>query len=321
MSTAILRYTGCDCCSCVAPRLLSRTRSAGGSKRGFRPLVYSGGLGVHYGPFYLAFSQTGSIVCFTPAYPDGLPAGEVVMCPGDYTRTDTIGGYLSADIDTGDVTGALTGSLTQTYSHPCAEVSDSYDTWTFTASESSESVSSIIVDTSGINIYDAPPDCTGSFIATFSSEFTDAMLFLRHPVPAFDETDEFAETLPYGLFVFNGVTLARAESEYKFSFPVPGNGICYRIKWYVVTEALTPAGLRDYAVEHTYEALSFTWDGDVPEDYDVEDSTTWPTSPTYTIPVPDYNASVKVVVIGATVLEDPEAVVTGGITYSCERCA
>jgi hypothetical protein len=313
MSTSILAYQGCDCCSCVAPRLVTRTKGAGGSKVGFHPLVYSGELGVHYGPFYLAFSQTGSIVCYSPPPSEG-------DCLSDSEMTDLVDGSLSIDIDTGDMSGELGFSRHIHYSDPCGGVHSS-DVGPLTEQAVIDLLAALIVDTSGVSIEDAPPGCTGSFIRTFSSEFTDAMLFLRHPVPAFEETDEFAETLPYGLFVFNGVTLGRATSEYKFAFPVPGNGICYQITWHVVTEALTPAGLRDYAVEHTYETMSFTWDGDVPEGYDVEDSTTWPTSPTYTIPIPDSNASVKVVVIGATTLEDPEAVVTGGITYSCERCA
>lgn len=306
MSTAILPYTGCDCCSCVAPRLLTRTSSAGGSKKGFRPYVSVGGL--LSTQFYLTASQSGSLVGYTP--------GGVGDCTSDFTDTRTAGGSMATDRYTGEITGEMTCGIAGAYSDPCGGT-DYSSTGSTTEFNNICAFGTVVFTSDTYTV----PGYSGALTLTMGGEFTDAMLFEDHPVPAFEESDEFAEALPYGLFVFNGTTLGRATSEYKFAFPVPGNGICYQVTWRVVTEALTPAGLRDYAVAHTYETMSFTWDGNVPDGYDAEDPTTWPTSPTYTIPIPDFNASVKVVVIGAPTLEDPEAVVTGGITYSCERCA
>jgi hypothetical protein len=77
-----------------------------------------------------------------------------------------------------------------------------------------------------------------------------------------------------------------------FKFPIPvvraRLGTCYKITW---KKRTTPIG----GGAPTDEDLEWQWDGEIPEDYDPEDSSTWPISPTYYYPTPADGGTISIV--------------------------
>lgn len=315
MSLALLPYVGCGCCVCPAPRLLSRRRSAGGSKVGFRPYISSGGaLSSH---IYLAASQSGSVVGYTPP-----GEGE---CLSDFTSTLTAGGSMTTDRHTGEITGEMTGTSEGVYSDPCGgtDYSSSCSTPYFYEA-CALGVAVFEVDPNSGAGFITLPGASGELTLTMSVEFTDAMLFDDHPVPEFEgDLVESSYIQPFAHYFFNGVTLGRSAAEYRFAFPVPGNGVCYRIEWNERAQALKPDGTYDSASPPVYTPRSYQWDHAVPDDYDPDDMATWPKTPVYLLDIPMTNSAVQIVDSGgfSAVLEDPDVETDlDRVAYSCERC-
>lgn len=116
---------------------------------------------------------------------------------------------------------------------------------------------------------------TGSLVTTLSSEYTDAMLagYVIAALPAFSGPFILGITTAEYHQSENHKTTSLRQFEYYFAHPVP-EGDCYTMNW--VEHYVLDNGSPDVDTPRTY-----TWDGITPPDYDPDDPTTWPVTPTY----------------------------------------
>lgn len=104
------------------------------------------------------------------------------------------------------------------------------------------------------------------------------------------------------------------EGEYQFKFEIPTTrkriNQCYKLEW---IERFTP--LTGDPVD---TPKSWTWDGEVPEDYDEDDASTYPLTPWFSVAIPTTNGTTLAGYY--TDPEDPESYVNGAPTAVCTDC-
>ena len=155
---------------------------------------------------------------------------------------------------------------------------------------------------------------------TLSDEYTTDLLKSNTvaALPAYD--DDWNDTAgSYANLSSDELTYAIRESRYRIRFKIPkvGFGTCYKLTW---VERFTPEGGGD----PVDTPRNWQWSsGDVPEDYDPDDPSTYPIAgdgadPYFSLPVPESDGET---LIGYyTDPEDPETYVEGYILAECRNC-
>lgn len=281
MSLALLPYRGCRCCDCVAATPLFSSYSASRTKQGF-PEWVSPSVPPKY---YLTNTLSGALVLDETDLPDGG------------TITYTVSGSQTIDRLTGEGADDTNCEIAEAGYTPGPDTT--YNTAPTTLPCSAGTMGLDLSESPTVRSYSAAdPGDSGSQNETLSDENTTAQLIA-------DTLADIIQTVGFGttqLPAFRDLdadelTFSIRRVIYKFRFPVPANGLCYRLAWTVRT-TLDSGPVTDE--EHT-----FTWDGGIPEDYDPDDPDTWPTSGEYAMNEPSANGTVEVV----------------GVTATCSGCA
>lgn len=129
-------------------------------------------------------------------------------------------------------------------------------------------------------------------VIEYSDEYsTDALITdTLAALPAFDDDWDDTSGSSRNLTT-NELTFSVREAKYRFRFQIPTSrkrvNTCYVLEW---VERFTPLG----GGAATDTPKTWTWDGTIPEDYDADDSATWPLSPEYTISIPEANGTTTV---------------------------
>jgi hypothetical protein len=120
--------------------------------------------------------------------------------------------------------------------------------------------------------------------------------YVESSLPDWPEAYTAAPLIAYRDLSDDELTYTIARVRYRFRFPVPKSSRCYKVSW---NEHFVPEDGSD-AID---TPRAFTWDGEIPDDYDPDDELTWPLSPEFEL--------LEGGVDGITTITDIEVVCSG----------
>jgi len=189
----------------------------------------------------------------------------------------------------------------------CNDTQNSYSASSYFSGTASYDPATCEFTNDAINVPCTEPGSSAVALSELSDEYTTGELIasVLAALPAWDNDWNDTAGSYYDL-TSDELTNSIRESRYRFRFKIPkvGSGTCYMITW---LEVFTPEEGDPAETE-----MCAIWDGNIPEDYDPDDPSTYPiigdgANPYFEVPIPATNGTTTV---------DPDSIVA-----VCRGCA